>query len=124
MKKHIFMSMLLAACSGAAFAQSVNVATPISDNAAADKKVVYVNSQNRASFIKMQTKENIVYFTNIDPAARYQLHVTNDKGREMLQMKITAKYNGFDITKLSKGIYFVTLIDEENESRKAFTLNL
>ena len=117
------MSLLAITCTGAASAQSVNVATPVSDNAS-DKKIVYVTSQNRISIIKMQTKENIAYFSNIEPGARYQLHVTTDKGREVLQMKINSKFNGFDISKLSKGLYFVTLIDEDNESRKAFTLNL
>ena len=124
MRKYILMSLFAASCSCAAFGQSVNVATPVSDHAAADKKVVYVNSQNRITLVKMLTKDNLLYFSNIDPAASYQLHVTNGKGSEVMRMKITAKYNGCDIAKLSKGIYFVTLIDEDNESRKAFTLNL
>lgn len=131
MKKLFFFSLLAILCASmlaiSATAQSVNVkvnaatADPTSGN---DKKVVYVNNTNALFYINLRVKDNLAYFDNIGEAASLKVHVTNAKGKEMISQSISIKYNAFDISRLPKGLYFVTLINENTDSRKAFTLNL
>lgn len=131
MKKLFFFSLIAILCASmlaiSATAQSVNVkvnaaaADPTSGN---DKKLVYVNNNNALSFVSLHVKDNLAYFDNLGELNALKVHVTNAQGKELVSQSISTKYNAFDISRLPKGLYFVTLINENTESRKAFTLNL
>jgi len=129
MKKLFFFSLIAILCASmlaiSATAQSVNVkvngADPASGN---DKKVVYVNNNNALSFVNLHVKDNLAFFDNLGDLNALKVHVTNAEGKELVSQSISTKYNAFDISRLPKGLYFVTLINENTDSRKAFTLNL
>ena len=110
--------------------QTVNGKIPVSETPAMpvvsgnnnNTRVVY--TQDAMSFINMRVKDQWAYFDNIDGLGVIKVHVTNVSGREVFSRKLADKANAIDISKLSKGLYFITLISENTENRKAFTLNL
>jgi len=129
MKSLTLIAMLIAATL-TANAQTVNGKIPVSETPATPvvtgnntTKVVYTN-QDGMSFINMRVKDKWVFFDNIDGLGQIKVHVTNASGREMFTRKLEGKSNAMDISTLSKGLYFITLINENTENRKAFTLNL
>lgn len=110
--------------------QAVNTKAPVSEMAATpvvtgnnNSKVAYAN-QDAMSFINMRMKGNWAYFENIDGLGVIKVYVSNAGGREMFTRKVSGKSNAVDMSTLSKGMYFITLINENTDSRKAFTLNL
>jgi len=110
--------------------QTVNGKIPVSETPAtpvvsgnSNSRVSYIN-QDAMSFINMRVKDQWAYFDNIDGLGVLKVHVTNASGREVLNRKLSDKTNAIDISRLTKGLYFITLISENTESRKAFTLNL
>lgn len=128
MKKLIFFSLVAILCASLmANAQTVNVNVKPSEKDASsstDKKVVYVNTNNAFAYVSLRVKDNLAYFDNIGDMSNLRVHVTNSNGRELVNQKINGRSNAFDISSLSKGLYFVTLINEESDARKSFTLNL
>jgi biopolymer transport protein ExbD len=126
MKKLILLSLMAIFCASVlATAQSVNVNVKPSekDATSADKKVVYVNSNDAMSYISLRVKDNLAYFDNLGENS-LRVHVTNASGKEIVSRKIDTHSNAFDISAFSKGLYFVTLVNEDNDARKSFTLNL
>ncbi|PZF74400.1 T9SS type A sorting domain-containing protein [Taibaiella soli] len=131
MKKLFFFSLIAVLCATmlamSATAQSVNVkvnAATIDPASANDKKLVYVNNTNALSYVNLHVKDNLAFFDNLGDFNALKVHVTNADGKEVVNQTISTKYNAFDISRLAKGLYFVTLINENTDSRKAFTLNL
>ncbi len=128
--KSLTLIAILTAATLTANAQTVNGKIPVSETPATPvvagnntAKVVYTN-QDGMSFINMRVKDKWAYFDNIDGLGQIKVHVTNASGREMFTRKLEGKSNAMDISTLSKGLYFITLINENTENRKAFTLNL
>lgn len=128
--KSFMLICLLSTMTIAAQAQSVNNKIPVSETPATPvitgntaSKPVYAG-QDGMSFINMRVKDNWAFFDNIDGLGLINVHVTNASGREVLSRRISGKTNAVDVTALKKGLYFITLISENTENRKAFTISL
>lgn len=87
------------------------------------KDVIYVTPANQWSLIDMKVAGDIAYFKNIDGLSSLKVFVTNSDGVSMMEARINAKANGINFKRLKKGLYFLTLVNETTDERKAFTLN-
>lgn len=70
----------------------------------------------------MDVQENTLSFLNL-PENSMTLHITDANGNELITKKLTKKNSTADITRLKKGMHFVTITSDNTDNRKSFTLN-
>lgn len=85
-------------------------------------KTVYITSANRWQYIEMKMTGDQVYFTNLDGLGNLKVYVNNSDGVEKMQMNVNADANAINCKKLKSGLYFLTLVNENTEEKKAFML--
>ena len=130
--KQFISGLLLAATTIGAQAQTAMAAAgekpsgttniPASTGAPA-KNVVYLTPANQWSLIEMKVAGDMAYFNNIDGLSSLRVFITNGDGAAQMDMKINSQANGINIKRLKKGLYFLTLVNEATEDKKAFMLN-
>jgi len=84
-------------------------------------KVIYSDPYSM-EHITMEQEENAIRFDNL-PDIAMTLHITDGNGNEVLTKKLSKKNGTADVKRLRKGIHFVTLMSDNTNSRKSFTLN-
>lgn len=82
---------------------------------------VFITTANQWQHIEMKTSGDRFYFTNTDGLSALKVYVTNSDGVEKMQVKLTAG-NAVNCKKLKAGLYFVTLVNENTDEKRAFTL--
>jgi hypothetical protein len=73
-------------------------------------------------YAEMTVENDQLHFVNL-PSFAMTMHITDANGNELATRKISRKNNIVNVSKLKKGIHFVTLTADNSYSRKAFTLN-
>lgn len=118
--------LLLAAFSGQA--QELASETPGTGKSSAktematsspNPRIVYADPYS-TDHTQMELQGNILSFQNL-PKTSLKIHITNGSGREVAVKSLSIKKNTVDISRLENGIHFVTLISENNGSRKTFS---
>lgn len=96
----------------------------VSAGKATPAKVVYVDrSANPMARIEMSVADGWASFHNLDGMSGLRVYVTNGNGNVEIDRKISGERNAIELSKLRKGLYFVTLINEATSERRSFTLN-
>lgn len=131
--KHVLLSILFAVAGFAAQAQAPAYAaaqpkaevtrTSVTNNTTPTKNVVYITAANQWAIVDMKVSGEVAYFSNIDGMGSLRVIVTNSDGVEQINTKINADANGINFKRLKKGLYFLTLVNEATEDKKAFMLN-
>src|SRR4051812_24937733 len=116
--KHILLSCFFAAGIYAANAQATaQLPTDGTTNETAPKaapaaNTVYVTPQNQWGLIDMKVSDNTAWFYHINGLSDLRVYVTDNEGRVQIDQKLGEKTNGVDVSRLRKGSYFVTLINQ------------
>lgn len=105
--------------SGGSATTTVTTTTSLKNTA----PTVFINAANQWKYIEMKSAGDKVFFTNLDGLSALKVVVTNSAGNELMQMKLSATANAVDCKKLKSGLYFLTLVNENTDQKKAFTLN-
>ena len=84
-------------------------------------KVVYRSAEGLAG-CEMQIREGLVSFSQLPAHGRMRVYVTNESGDVVLDQRLSARNNSISINRLKTGLHFVTLVNEVDRSRRAFTL--
>lgn len=85
-------------------------------------KTVYITQANRWQYIEMKMTGDQVYFTNLDGLGNLKVYINNSDGVEKMRLNVNADANAINCKKLKSGLYFLTLINENTDERKAFML--
>jgi len=85
-------------------------------------RTVYITPANRWQQIEMKTDIDQVYFTNLEGLGNLRVYVNNSDGVEKMRMNVNAETNAINCKKLKSGLYFLTLVNENTEEKKAFML--
>ena len=83
--------------------------------------IVYADPSSLENTLMTQVEKHIV-FTQLPPAKSLMVRVTDANGNQVISKKISDKKNVVDISRLRKGMHFVTLISEQTNKKKSFTL--
>jgi hypothetical protein len=139
--KKLFILFLLTVGINAAQAQpsientgsGVNQTTVSDDDNDADQNAAAAGKAeaNRAAmanaismdYMTMNVQDNAVVFDNMPNLNSITVHITTANGDEVITKKITAKNNKVSISRLRKGVHFITLTTDNSDSRRSFTLN-
>lgn len=70
----------------------------------------------------MTMEEGKIVFEHLPVSNDITLHITDEQGREVITKRVNGKRNSVDISRLRKGMHFVTLTSDSNGNRKTFTL--
>lgn len=87
------------------------------------KEVIYVTPANQWSLIELKSSGDVAYFENIEGLSHLKVFVTSNEGKALMDVKITAKANGVNFKKFGKGLYFLTLVNEATDEKRAFVFN-
>lgn len=99
-------------------------ATTAKAEKATPSKVVYVDrSANPMAGVEMKVADGWASFHNLDGMSGLRVYITNGNGNVEIDRKLSSERNAVDINRLKKGLYFVTLINENTSDRRSFTLN-
>lgn len=131
MKKLLSLALLLcsflASNAQANFSQeekgSGNTTVTSTSATAPAKKVVYVDGTNKMNLIEMSVADGWASFHNLDGIDALRLYITNSNGDIEIDRKVSSRSNAVEIGRLKAGLYFVSLVNENNGQRKSFTLN-
>ena len=74
--------------------------------------------------VSMDMQDRVLQFSMLPKSSILKVFVTDSRGNEMITKNIDSKKNKISIRKFPKGIFFATLIDEIQERRKAFVVNI
>jgi hypothetical protein len=84
-------------------------------------KIVYITPQSMEP-VTMNDDGGSISFQNL-PRIAMTMHVTDERGNEIMRHSVSAKHNIVQLKKLGKGMHFVTLVSNNTDNRKGFTLN-
>ena len=84
-------------------------------------KVVYANPYSM-DYMTMDVQDNKLQFNNV-PDISMTLHITDANGNELVNRRMTRRSAMADISRLKAGMHFVTIISDNSNTRKVFTLN-
>ena len=115
-------AMALAADESEASA-TTTVATTTTTSSKNTAPTVFINAANQWKYIEMKTAGDKVFFTNLDGLSALKLVVTNSQGDELMRLGLSGAANAVDCKKLKSGLYFLTLVNENTDQKKAFMLN-
>jgi hypothetical protein len=85
-------------------------------------KTVFITPANQWQHIEMKVNADQVYFTNLDGLGSLKVHVTNSDGVETMKIAVNSETNAINCKKLKSGLYFLTLVNENTDEKKAFML--
>ena len=84
-------------------------------------KVVYASPYSM-DYMTMDVQDNKLQFNNV-PDISMTLHITDANGNELVNRRMTKRSAMADISRLKAGMHFVTIISDNSNTRKVFTLN-
>ena len=96
---------------------------PAKKQAIGMREVIYITPANQWSLIEMKSFGDMVHFKYLDGMNDLKVIVTNSNGVSVMEMKVSAKANGINCKKLKKGLYFMTLVNDATDEKKAFMFN-
>lgn len=119
--KHLLLIGAIMTISAVAHAQN---STDFDEKATRKKTKIIETVSNQFEGTEMVVTKEQTSFTNLPdmPKPTWAV-ITNSEGEFIKQSKIDPTNSVIDIHRLSKGLYFVTLV-YRNKSLKAFTLNV
>lgn len=85
-------------------------------------KLIYRNGPS-IDYITMDVQKDFLLLDNVPNLNSIRLHITDAKGNERMSQKIETYSNKVNIARLPKGLYFVTIVSENSDNRKAFTFS-
>lgn len=84
-------------------------------------KIVYTSPYSM-DYTTMDVQDNKIQFNNL-PDIAMTLHITDANGNELISRRLSKKSAIADISRLKSGMHFVTIISDNSNTRKVFTLN-